>query len=66
MSQLSIRISYTIERKNWKHYGVRAAAPIGPQVLIGPFVSRGEAQAWIEGSDKQDSCDGLDSHSCLQ
>jgi hypothetical protein len=51
MCPLSTRISYIIERQNPGHYGVKAVAGSGPQVLIGPFVTKEEAQAWIDGSD---------------
>ena len=66
MSQLSNRISFRIEWQNEGHYGVRVAARTGLQVLIGPFVTRGEAQAWIDGPDEQDACDGLNGRWCLR
>lgn len=62
---LSDKISYTIERQNRGQYGVKAAACTGPQVLIAPFVTRREAQAWIDGSVEQHTRDGLDGHSFL-
>jgi hypothetical protein len=66
MCQLSNKIYYTIEWQNPGHYGVRAAVGTGPQVLIAPFVTRGEAQAWIDALDEQDACDGLNGRSCLR
>jgi hypothetical protein len=66
MCQLSNKIYYTIEWQNQGHYGVRAAVCTGPQMLIAPFVTREEAQAWIDGSDEQDACDDLDGRSCRQ
>src|SRR5438270_12597835 len=64
--QLFIRISYPIELQNRGHYGVRAAARTGPRVLIAPFVTKEEAQAWIDGSDQRDAPGDLEGRSCRQ
>jgi hypothetical protein len=59
MSPWLSRISYTIE---WRQegYGVRAATHTGQPVVIGPFVTKGEAQAWIDASDEQNASEDSD------
>jgi hypothetical protein len=59
MSRWQKRISYTIEVRQ-EGYGVRAATHTGQPVVIGPFVTKGEAQAWIDALDEPTGCG--DSH----
>jgi hypothetical protein len=64
MSRWLKKISYTIELRQ-EGYGVRAATHTGKPVVIGPFVTKGEAQAWIDASDEPTACgnsDGVTRH----